>query len=254
MTQMAIAYIGGAPAEEECAQLGHTPNFGRYNRLEVYTYKAAIIARWGAPPESVKLLAEPCRHDFGTYYEVQAHYDEDDQAAADYVAAIEEGLARWIDVGFLQPVVYGPNGSVRSINYDTRNEAVQRTIVSLERQRIEGFGTPAEAMYIDNLRAAFPDAATRADAMLSQISTERQIRRPEHRRVGIYFPYRLTFYPEMFNKHRGPGYLDGDVIDVTAHELRLARRSYIMCDIATVKTLDEALALCWEHMARYVIA
>lgn len=254
MTQMDIAYIGAAPAEEECAQVGCTPDYARYNRLEADIYKAAIIARWGSPPHSVQLLVEPCRHDFGTYYEVQAFYDRDDEAAADYVAAIEDGLARWIDVGFLQPVVYGPDSAVRSTNYGTRNEAVQRTIVSLERQRIAGYGTPAEAMYIDNLRTAYPEVAKRADSMLSQISTERHIRQPQDRRVGIYFPYRLTFYPELFNKHRGPGYLDGDVIDVTAHELRLARRSYIMCDIGTVKTLDDALALCWEHMARYVIA
>jgi hypothetical protein len=252
MTTLAIANVGRAPTEEERAQPGQTPNFERYNRLETYIYKAAIIARWGRPPETVQLRAEPCGHDHGAGYGVQAYYDPEDQTAANYVAAIGSGLSRWLDVGFLKPVVYGPGGSVRSVNFETHFDAVQRTIALLERRRIDGCGTPATATFITNLRAAFPAAAAHADAMLSQISTERQIRKPQDRHVGIYYPYRLTFYPDMFNKHRGPGYLEGDVIDVTAHEVRHGPRRYVMCDLGTVKTLDDALALCWEHMARYV--
>ncbi len=35
-----IIDLGGAPANEDCAQLGHTPDFERLNRLEVATYRA----------------------------------------------------------------------------------------------------------------------------------------------------------------------------------------------------------------------
>mgnify|MGYP000999456394 CR=1 FL=1 len=37
--------LGGAPANEECAQLGQTIDFEAANTLEVMTYKLAIIAR-----------------------------------------------------------------------------------------------------------------------------------------------------------------------------------------------------------------
>ena len=46
-----IIDLGGAPANEDCAQLGHTPDFERLNRLEVAAYRAAIIARFGPPPD-----------------------------------------------------------------------------------------------------------------------------------------------------------------------------------------------------------
>ena len=126
-------------------------------------------------------------------------------------------------------------------------------IVTLERQWIDGFGTPAEEAAISNLRRAYPKAAAAADQLLRQLATERSVRSPQDRRVQLYHPYRLTFYPALFNDHRGPNYPKGDLIDVTAHELRLGRHRYIMCEIGSVRTLDEALELCWEHLARYVI-
>lgn len=45
MASTEIAYIGSAPAEEDCAQVGRTPQFERYNGLEVAIYRAAVIAR-----------------------------------------------------------------------------------------------------------------------------------------------------------------------------------------------------------------
>src|SRR3546814_5604696 len=37
-----IIDLGGTPANEDCAQIGHTPDFERLNRLEVATYRAAV--------------------------------------------------------------------------------------------------------------------------------------------------------------------------------------------------------------------
>ena len=42
-----IIDLGGAPAEEDCAQLGRTPDFEAVNAYEVFAYKLAIIARYG---------------------------------------------------------------------------------------------------------------------------------------------------------------------------------------------------------------
>lgn len=45
-----IIDIGGAPANEDCAQLGQTPDFEAVNTFEVLAYKLAIIAHHGTPP------------------------------------------------------------------------------------------------------------------------------------------------------------------------------------------------------------
>ena len=62
-----IIDLGGAPANEACAQLGHTPDFARLNRLEVRAYAIAIQARFGPPPEGCALVTVTNHHDFGTY-------------------------------------------------------------------------------------------------------------------------------------------------------------------------------------------
>src|SRR3546814_12289724 len=59
-----IIDLGGAPANEDCAQLGHTPDFERLNRLEVAAYRAAVIARCGPPPDGCALISITTRHDF----------------------------------------------------------------------------------------------------------------------------------------------------------------------------------------------
>src|SRR3546814_2859037 len=62
-----IIDLGGTPANEDCAQIGHTPDFERLNRLEVATYRAAVIARCGPPPDGCALISITNRHDFGIY-------------------------------------------------------------------------------------------------------------------------------------------------------------------------------------------
>jgi hypothetical protein len=62
-----IIDIGGAPANEDCAQLGQTPDFEAVNTFEVLAYKLAIIARHGMPPAGCKLGPHTNRHDFGVY-------------------------------------------------------------------------------------------------------------------------------------------------------------------------------------------
>jgi hypothetical protein len=61
-----IIDIGVAPANEDCAQLGITPDFDAANRLEVLAYRAAIIAVHGAPPRGCRLEPKSSHHDFGT--------------------------------------------------------------------------------------------------------------------------------------------------------------------------------------------
>jgi hypothetical protein len=91
-----ITDLGGAPAEEDCAQLGHTPDFDAVNAYEVFAYKLAIIARYGQPPAGCRLKPLANRHDFGVYRTLSLRIDDEaDEAVQAYAEAVEEGLARW---------------------------------------------------------------------------------------------------------------------------------------------------------------
>ena len=216
-------------------------------------HRAALIARYGCPPDGVRLTSEGQPHDFGRYYELVVTWDEDDETACAYVEGISHGLARWIDAGFLAPVLYDAKSQVREVTYTDHFDAARRVLVTLERQRVEGFGSAGEALAIAALRQAYPSEVDTVDQLLRQIYTERTARPPSARRVGLFAPYSLIFYPAFFNDHRGSHYPKGDVIDVEARELRDGRR-YYMVDLGSVRTTDEALDICWEHFARYVVA
>src|SRR3546814_18655469 len=62
-----IIDLGGTPANEDCAQIGNTPDFERLNRLEVATYRAAVLARCGPPPSGSALLSITTRPAFRIY-------------------------------------------------------------------------------------------------------------------------------------------------------------------------------------------
>ena len=73
-----IIDLGGAPANEDCAQLGQTPDFDTVNAHEVFAYKLAIIARFGEPPAGCRLKPLANRHDFGTYRTLSLRIDDED--------------------------------------------------------------------------------------------------------------------------------------------------------------------------------
>ncbi len=95
MTWTDKVYLGPAPAEEECVQLG-SDDYDRRARKECREYIAAIIAVCGEPPEGARLKVEAQAHDFGSYYEVVCQYDGNDPAAATYAATCDERAPqRW---------------------------------------------------------------------------------------------------------------------------------------------------------------
>src|SRR3546814_10090920 len=91
-----IIDLGGTPANEDCAQIGHTPDFERLNRLEVATYRAAVIARCGPPPDGCALISITNRHDFGIYRTLGLRIDAGafrrDPSVAAYAEAVQDGL------------------------------------------------------------------------------------------------------------------------------------------------------------------
>lgn len=97
---------GGAPWGEDCAQLGHTPNFAAVNHAEAAIYKAALIAVAGLPPEGITLRIKANAHDFGTYRTVEAVIDEscgDTPPHNPYLDILETGVEFWLRAGFQRP-------------------------------------------------------------------------------------------------------------------------------------------------------
>ena len=58
--------LGGAPWNEDCAQIGHTPNFDLVNTAEAMLYRAALIGAAGPMPVGINLRIKANQHDFGT--------------------------------------------------------------------------------------------------------------------------------------------------------------------------------------------
>ncbi len=89
---------GGAPWGEDCAQVGHTPNFVAVNQAEVAIYKAALTAVAGLPPEGITLRIKANPHDFGTYRTVEAVVDAncgDTRPHNQYLDLLETGVEFW---------------------------------------------------------------------------------------------------------------------------------------------------------------
>lgn len=160
-TQM--LHLGPVPAEKPCAQLGRTRAFDRFKLLKARVHRAALIARLGPPPPGASLRAESSEHDFGRCYGLVARYDGDDPTASAWAAALDCGLARWLDAGFLAPVPYDGEVQVREQVYRDHFDAAQRVIVTLERLRIDGFelaGNPPQSCTCAAYIRARPNTST----------------------------------------------------------------------------------------------
>lgn len=251
MTNVTLS-LGPVPSEETRAALGRTPAYERYALLEANVHRAALIACFGPPPSGGSLRVEGRNAGHGRRYDLVARYDDDNPAALAWAHAIGRGIQRWSDAGFLPPVRYDEAGQVRELVYCDHFDAARRVIVALDRLRIDGRATDRQLAAMAHLRRAYPREAADADQLLRQLANERHVRPPAARRVTLYAPYRLTFFPAMFNDLRGSDRPQGDVIDIEARERR-GERAYLMVDLGSVRTLDEALEACWEHHARYVV-
>lgn len=82
-------YIGCTPSEETCFPAGHPQA-----RAEAALYKRMLESLYPAPANcyfSVK--GQP--HDFGTYYEVVAVYDDEDEVGLEWALQAESGADYW---------------------------------------------------------------------------------------------------------------------------------------------------------------
>ncbi|WP_242140491.1 hypothetical protein [Sphingomonas sp. TREG-RG-20F-R18-01] len=145
-----ILTLGASPAEEDCAQLGRTPDFQRLNRLEVDCYQAALTARYGPPHGGAAFAHETSEHDFGRYTELALRFDPSDEAHALYAERVDEGLGRWFHAGFTAPVEY-PDSTAPRIHHADLAGAI-RSAISIMRPPF-----PDGERAIANLRAHYPE-------------------------------------------------------------------------------------------------
>lgn len=135
--------LGGAPWNEDCAQIGHTPNFDLVNTAEATLYRANA-------------------HDFGTYRTVEASIDndQDDGSHASYFETLETGIAFWHQAGFAPPEFGKLTASDQLAGFVV--DAVASAL-RITRPNSTGAFFPASSGPLHrNLTAAFPEAAQRA--------------------------------------------------------------------------------------------
>lgn len=103
---MDYLYIGSAPCDEACAQIGITEASGHYNRLECRAYIDALRIVYGNEPQGAFFTLKSEHHDYGSYCEVVIKYDENNDEACEYAFKVESGLATWDEAGMTAPVKY----------------------------------------------------------------------------------------------------------------------------------------------------
>ena len=163
--------IGAAPANEDCAQIGHTPDFDACNRLEVESYRAAIQARFGPPPEGCALVAIGNAHDFGRYLTLGLkvwRFAQDRAEVAAYVETAENGLSTWIEAGFTAPIRYAPGGDVLERRAGLE-EIVIGALMTTRPTSGGQFPIPDFAHLHANIAAAYPACAAQARARLAAL-------------------------------------------------------------------------------------
>ena len=154
--------LGGAPTNEDCAQIGHPPNFDLVNTAEAMLYRAALIAVAGSPPAGIILRIKANPHDFGTYRTVEARIDDDqdDGSYASYLETLETGIAFWHQAGFAPPEFGKLTASDQLAGFVVETLA---SALRITRPTSTGAFFPESSGPIHrNLTAAFPEAAQRA--------------------------------------------------------------------------------------------
>jgi len=106
--QKEIAWLGPAPAEEECAQLG-SPDYEDRAKKECLAYIEAIRHVCGPEPEGARLRIKRQSHDYGVYLEVAVEYDPESRIAVEYAAKCDDQApTTWDEAGMTAPTISTP--------------------------------------------------------------------------------------------------------------------------------------------------
>ena len=154
-----ILDLGGAPANEDCAQLGHTNDFQRINQFEVHAYRIALIAVHGLPPQGCQLRPYINHHDFGMYRTLVLEIAADAPIAEArcYANKVEDGLSSWTEACISPPITY--DGEIATIARASREELVLGALMTTRPRPDGAFPLTAFETIHSNLAAAFPAEA-----------------------------------------------------------------------------------------------
>jgi hypothetical protein len=114
-----VVWLGPAPAEEDCAQIG-SPDYARDARAECKRYIEAIRKVCGPEPEGARLTIKSQPHEFGSYLEVAVVFDGNNEAAAAYAAKCDENAPKtWAEAEMAadqpQKIKFQPGSVVATI-------------------------------------------------------------------------------------------------------------------------------------------
>lgn len=156
-----MLYLGSAPSDEDCAQVGD-PRYHECARNECNVYIAALIAAFGPPPidecsdtEIARFKVKSNDHDFGRYFEVVIQFNTRNTEATSYAERVENGLQTWKQAGFAGPNVYS-KGRLAGIAFATPKLAIQFAARSLQARAAANDRTAVTCLA--NLQAAYPDS------------------------------------------------------------------------------------------------
>jgi hypothetical protein len=154
--------IGGAPSDEPCAQTGVTRNWVYLQQLECTVYRAALIARFGIPPEGTRLAIKSHDHDFGSSAEVEILFDRDDADSVAWFERIENGLSTWLEANFTAPVDYDDRAQERVGSRRDAGDVITAALMTSQQLVNSGHGADREHDAVRHLSAAYPACAAEA--------------------------------------------------------------------------------------------
>lgn len=149
------------PCDEDCAQLGHTPDYAVIARCEALVHAAALQAFHGPAPAGTRFKVKANPHDFGTYYSLAFIIDtRPTSEIGDYAAKLEEGLNTWLQAGFSPPYDHADK---RYQECRTPEDAIQGALGTTRPFPDGRWPYPDAERLHTNLRAAYPDIAAGYD-------------------------------------------------------------------------------------------
>lgn len=88
-------FIGEVPNDEDCIGIGEPGYSANHSKQEATIYMRQLIRKFGDPPFGAQYKVVVQRHDAGTYYIVECHYNDFLPAAEEYAFSVELGCDRW---------------------------------------------------------------------------------------------------------------------------------------------------------------
>jgi hypothetical protein len=105
MLKKDVIWLGPAPGEEDCAQVGD-PAYRERALSECRQFIQAIKLKCGEPPDGATLKVKAAPHAFGACYEVVVEFDPTiDDAVRWANSADANAPTRWCDVGMTAPTM-----------------------------------------------------------------------------------------------------------------------------------------------------